>query len=73
VWTDVNYFTKRYVYCVSFIDDCSCKTWIYLLKENNEVFGKFKEFKALVENLTEWKIKTLRSDNGGEFTSEEFK
>jgi hypothetical protein len=62
-----------YVYYVSFIDDYSHKTWIYLLKAKNEVFGKFKEFKALVENLTERKIKTLRSDNGGEFTSEEFK
>jgi transposase InsO family protein len=62
-----------YVYYVSFIDDYSCKYWISLLKAKNEVFGKFKEFKALVENLREWKIKTLRSDNGGEFTSEEFK
>ena len=48
-----------YVYYVSFIDDYSRKTWIYLLKENNEVFGKFKEFKALVENLTEQNINTL--------------
>ena len=44
-----------------------------MLKEKNEVLSKVKEFKALVENLTEWKIKTLRSNNGGEFTSEEFK
>ena len=36
------------------------------------MFGKFKEFKALVENLLERKIKTLRSDNGGEYTSNEF-
>ena len=57
-----------YVYYVSFIDDYSRKTWIYLLKEKNEMFGKFKEFKALIENLTKRKIKTLRSDNGGEFT-----
>ena len=48
-----------YAYYVSFIDDYSCKTWIYLLKEKNEVFEKFKECKALVENLTEQKIKTL--------------
>ena len=43
--------------------------------ENNkdEVFSKFKEFKALIENHTEKKIKTIRSDNGGEFTSNEFK
>jgi hypothetical protein len=49
-----------YVCYVSFIDDHSHKTWIYLLKPNSEVFGKFKEFKALVQNLTERTIKTLR-------------
>jgi hypothetical protein len=48
-----------YVYYVAFIDDYPSKTWIYFLKAKNEVFGKFKEFKALVENLIEWKINTL--------------
>jgi transposase InsO family protein len=61
-----------YAYYVSFIDDFSCKTWIYFLKNKDEVFSKFKEFKAL-ENLSERKIKVLRFDNGGEFTSGEFK
>jgi hypothetical protein len=61
-----------YVYYVSFIDDYSCKTWVYFLKSKDEVLGKFKEFKALVENLSERKIKILRSDNGGEYTSNEF-
>ena len=37
------------------------------------MFERFKEFKALVENLSEKKINILRSDNGGEFTSNEFK
>ena len=31
-----------------------------------EVFDKFKEFKAFVENQIENKIKVLRMDNGGE-------
>jgi hypothetical protein len=61
-----------YVYYVSFIDDYSRKTWIYFLKSKDEVFNKFKEFKALIENLSERKIKILRSDNGGEYTSNEF-
>jgi transposase InsO family protein len=61
-----------YVYYVSFIDDFSRKTWIYFLKNKDEVFSKFKEFKALVENLSKRKIKVLRSDNGGEFTYGEF-
>ena len=43
------------------------------MKGKNEVFSKFKEFKALVENLSEKEIKIFRSDNGGEFTSGEFK
>jgi hypothetical protein len=61
-----------YVYYVSFIDDCSRKTWIYFLKTKDEVFSKFKEFKALIENLYERKIKILRLDNGGEYTSKVF-
>eukprot|EP00253_Pinus_taeda_P033545 PITA_33545 len=36
------------------------------------VFDKFKEFKALVENQTEKKIKVLRTDNGREFCRKEF-
>jgi hypothetical protein len=59
---------SMYVYYVSFIDDFLRKTWVYLLKAKSEVFNKFKEFKALVENISEKKIKILRSVNGGEFT-----
>ena len=64
---------SMYVYYVCFIDDFSKKTWIYFMKNKDEVFSKFKEFKALIENHTENKIKTFRSDNGREFTSNEFK
>ena len=48
---------SRYVYYVSFNDDFSRETWIYFLKNKDEVFSKFKEFKALIENHTEKKIK----------------
>jgi transposase InsO family protein len=60
------------IYYVSFIDDSSRKSWIYFMKTKDEVFKKFQEFKALVENQTGKKIKVLRSDNGGEYTSKEF-
>jgi transposase InsO family protein len=63
---------RGYVYYVSFIDDYSHKTWLYLLKSKDEVFNKFKEFKALIENIYERKVKILRSDNGGEYTSKVF-
>jgi transposase InsO family protein len=63
-----------YLNYVIFIDDYSRKTWIYFLnsKESKEVLDKFQEFKAQIENLTGKKIKILRSDNGGEYTSKCF-
>jgi hypothetical protein len=60
------------LYNVIFIDDYSRKTWLYLLKTKDKVFNKFQEFKEEIENLTNKKIKTLRTDNGGEYTSKEF-
>jgi transposase InsO family protein len=61
-----------YVYYVSFIDDYSRKTQVYFLKSKDEVFSKFKEFKSLIDNLSESKINILRSYNGREYTSKEF-
>ena len=55
-----------------FIDDFTRMSWICFLKEKLEAINKFKAFKTLVENERETKIKCLRSDNGGEFTSKEF-
>ena len=63
-----------HLYFMTFIDDYSRKTWIYFLKskESDEVLDRFREFKALVENQSKKKIKVLRSDNGGEYTSSGF-
>jgi hypothetical protein len=46
--------------------------WLYLLKSKYELLSKFQEFKAEIENLTNKKIKTLKKDNGGEYTSKQF-
>ena len=46
--------------------------WTMLLQEKSEAFEKFKNFKKLVEQETKCKIKTFRSDRGGEFCSKEF-
>ena len=54
------------------IDDYTRMTWVTFLKEKSKAFMKFIAFKALVENETDINIKCLRSDNGGEFTSNEF-
>ena len=59
-------------YFMFLIDDYTRTTWVTFLKEKLESFEKFKIFKEMVENETHMKIKCLRSDNGGEFTSNEF-
>jgi transposase InsO family protein len=55
-----------------FIDYFTRMGWICCLKEKSEALNKFKAFKTLVENKKEKKIKCLRLDNGGEFTSKDF-
>ena len=56
-------------YFVLFVDDHSRMNFIYFIKQKNEVFQTFKNFKVMVENQQNKKIKILRTDNGGEFCS----
>lgn len=60
-------------YFVTFIDDYSRKVHVYLIKNKSDVFDKFKEYKAMVENQLNLSIKKLRTDNGREYLSNEFK
>ena len=59
-------------YFVTFVDDRTRHVWIYILKHKDEVFSRFQEWKVQVERSTGRQVKTLRSDNGGEYTSGEF-
>jgi hypothetical protein len=61
-----------FLYYVIFIDDFSQKSWIFFVKTKGQVFNRFQEFKALAENQTGRKIRVLRTNNGGEYTSKEF-
>ncbi len=46
---------------------------VYFLKSKSEVPEKFKEFEARVFNDCSQRVSTLRSDNGGEYLSKEFR
>lgn len=54
-------------------DDFSRMVFIYFLEHKGQVFEKFKEFKAYTENQQGKKIKIFRSDQGTEFSSNEFR
>lgn len=60
-------------YFILFIDDYSRMTYIYFMKQKSEAFQYFQDYKAKVENQSNRKIKTLRSDNGKEFCSRSFR
>ena len=59
-------------YFVTFTDDYSRYGYVYLLKHKHEVFETFKVFQKEVENQLGKTIKSLRSDRGGEYMSQEF-
>ena len=59
-------------YFFTFIDDDSRYVRIYILKNKSEILKKFLVLKSMVEKSSGEKIKMLRSDNGGEYTSKEF-
>ena len=46
--------------------------WVYFIKYKSEAFECFRNLKTLVENGKDSKITFLRTDRGGEFTSNEF-
>ena len=56
------------LYFLTFKDDYSNFTWVYMLKKKSEVLEKFLEFLALAENFTGKRLKRIRTDNGGEYT-----
>ncbi|KAL4346422.1 hypothetical protein GQ457_17G024800 [Hibiscus cannabinus] len=59
-------------YFLTFIDDASRKVWVYFLRTKDQVFDYFKLFHVMVERETGKKLKCLRSDNGGEYSSKQF-
>ena len=59
-------------YFVTFIDDFSRKTWIYFIANKSQVLTKFRHLVNLLKTSTGKLIQTLRSDNGGEYTSTAF-
>ena len=57
---------------MTFIDDKTRYIWVYIIKNKSDVFSKFCEWKKEVENQFGHRVKTLRTDNGGEYMSHQF-
>ena len=59
-------------YFLLLIDDFSRLIWVAMLHNKSDALEAFKKFKALAETEKGGKLKAVRTDRGGEFTSMEF-
>ena len=59
-------------YIMTFIDDYTRMCWVYLLKNKSNAFQTFKNFHTWIENDAQSHIGSIRTDNGKEYTSNEF-
>jgi histone deacetylase 1/2 len=64
VWGPAPVFVGKHEYYVSFIDDFSKFTWIYLLKKRSDVYQVFQNFQQFVEHKFAKKIITMQTDWG---------
>ena len=60
-------------YFITFVDDCTQKVWAYLIRLKEEALDVFSRWLVEEENRSGHRVKTLQSDNGGEYTFQAFK
>jgi hypothetical protein len=60
-------------YFVLFKDGATSYRHIYLMKQKNEVLDCFIKYNAIVKNKFLHDVRTLHTDNGGEYVNHEFK
>jgi histone deacetylase 1/2 len=67
VWGPAIKSADGFKYYVSFLDDFSKFSWVYLLKHKSDVENVFYQFQKQVELLLGTKIRSVQSDWGGEY------
>jgi len=59
-------------YALVLVDDYSRFTLTFFISSKSDTFSVFRKFAKIVENEKDLKIKSIRSDHGGEFQNESF-
>lgn len=54
---------------ITFVDDCTRMTWVYLMKHKNEASTIFRRFHSMISTQFNAKLRILRTDNGGEYVN----
>ncbi|CAL5322797.1 unnamed protein product [Camellia sinensis] len=73
VWGPSPILTKGgSAYYVSFVDDCTRYTWVYLMTHNSDFYQIYRTFQSMITTQFGSTIKVLRSDLSGEYFKTEF-
>ncbi|XP_065880880.1 retrovirus-related Pol polyprotein from transposon TNT 1-94 isoform X1 [Euphorbia lathyris] len=73
VWGPCSVVSKPgFRYFVTFVDDYSRTTWLYLMKSRSELFTNFTTFCAEIKTQFNVSVHILRSDNAKEYFSGQF-
>ncbi|CAL5366510.1 unnamed protein product [Camellia sinensis] len=73
VWGPSPVLTKGgSAYYVSFVDDCTRYTWVYLMTHNFDFYQIYRTFQSMITAQFGSTIKVLRSDLSGEYFKTEF-
>ena len=73
VWGPARHLTiNKKLYYISFINDYSRESVIYLMNTKDQAFDKYKLYAAMMNCQRGVHIKTLVTDRGGEYTSSAF-
>jgi hypothetical protein len=62
---------NKYLNIIS-MDDFNRRTWAYFIRYKFEALIIIQQFKVIVEKQSGYVLKTLRTDRGGEFKSNNF-
>ncbi|KYF37980.1 hypothetical protein SMIM3I_02226 [Streptococcus mitis] len=61
------------LYFITFINDFTCYSHVYLISHKLEILNYFKSYINLVKNQLDKKIKTFKTNRGREYLLEQFK
>jgi transposase InsO family protein len=68
----MNIVSNKFHYFVTFVDDFSQMTLLFLMKNHSKLFSIFQIFCNRIKTQFSQKIRILRSDNAKEYTSSSF-
>ncbi|KAI5335133.1 hypothetical protein L3X38_025266 [Prunus dulcis] len=69
VWGPSRVTSHGFRWFVTFIDDCTRLTWVYLMKHKHDVAYILPVFCAMVSTQFHASVKVFRIDNGGEYVN----